>query len=367
MLAPDIYIINETEYVLPEINLDNANVSVVDSVQPKGLHLYLTSDVNSVKHHTDCFVYYVFFGTSIGFSDDPYILDIVPYLVPSSGYFEKKLFRWLIHIIRDYQFCLYDMSLLSMSDPVFLCDRAYNVYRMNDAAKRIVNDMSAFYNFLSWRDFMFSKISDSKFPDSVYWMQTPTVNKYYTIAETRITDFFGTVIGYMYVFTDITYRYMHEHMMKEAADIDVLTGVYNRRYFDSLIQRSEGGPVSLLYLDLDNFKQVNDVLGHDVGDFVLQQFAKIIQKTFYDSCVVRLGGDEFAVVWNDVLDESVIVQKAELVKQHVHKLVSEVNLDVSFGFSCTRYLDDWERFVRSCDSKMYVMKEEFHNKYGRSR
>ena len=367
MFFPDIYLINDTNYVLPDVDLDNANVSIVDTVQPKGIHLYLTSDASVLQHRNNCFVYYVFFGKDISFSDDPYILDIIPYDIPDPGYLEKKLLRWLIHIIRDYQFCLYDMSLSSMSDPVFLCDRSYNVCRMNDAAKRLVGDMSAFYNFLSWRDFIFSKITDAKFPDCVYWLHTTSANRYYTLAETRITDFFGTVIGYMYVFTDITYRYTRENMMKEAADIDALTGVYNRRYFDGLVKQSEGGPVSLLYLDLDNFKQVNDTLGHDTGDFVVQQTAKAIQKTFYDSCVVRLGGDEFAVFWNDVLDEDVILQKADLVSQHVRKLVSEVNLGVSFGFSGTRHLDDWETFIRLCDARMYAMKEDSHKRYGGGR
>ena len=78
---------------------------------------------------------------------------------------------------------------------------------------------------------------------------------------------------------------------------DNLTGLYNRRGYDFLIQNIDWETSALILLDLDDFKKVNDEHGHDVGDIVLKRAANAIMKSFRSQdFVCRIGGDEFAVI-----------------------------------------------------------------------
>jgi diguanylate cyclase (GGDEF)-like protein len=101
------------------------------------------------------------------------------------------------------------------------------------------------------------------------------------------------------------------------ADHDALTGLLNRvgfrRHIDSLLERApgDGGLAGLLFVDLDNFKQVNDSYGHEAGDEVIcKAAARLLSITRASDAVARLGGDEFAVVLADV-EEEASVRSAE--------------------------------------------------------
>ncbi len=102
---------------------------------------------------------------------------------------------------------------------------------------------------------------------------------------------------------DITERKKMEHRLEEAAMTDDLTGLLNRRGFYTLAyqqcrvaDRTKRG-LTLLFVDLDNMKQINDALGHETGDLALKDTADILKKTFRESDIIaRMGGDEFAVL-----------------------------------------------------------------------
>src|SRR6266851_666569 len=98
-------------------------------------------------------------------------------------------------------------------------------------------------------------------------------------------------------------RQDHSYILRNLAMIDPLTGLYNRRFAEqrlaSEVARSErrGHPLTVLTLDLNNFKEINDTYGHPAGDLVLQEFASRLNKVIRGSdLAVRLGGDEFLVV-----------------------------------------------------------------------
>lgn len=94
---------------------------------------------------------------------------------------------------------------------------------------------------------------------------------------------------------------LEHNKLKELAMRDSLTGLFNRRVFDEMLQiegrRQELMPLSLLMIDLDDFKQINDRFGHQAGDQVLAKFGRILRDNFRGSdLVARYGGEEFAVM-----------------------------------------------------------------------
>ena len=95
----------------------------------------------------------------------------------------------------------------------------------------------------------------------------------------------------------------HSHILRNMAMVDVLTGLYNRRFADQRLSaevaRSErkGHPLTVVLLDLNNFKQINDTHGHPAGDLVLQKFADCLNRAIRNGdLAVRMGGDEFLLV-----------------------------------------------------------------------
>jgi diguanylate cyclase (GGDEF)-like protein len=107
-------------------------------------------------------------------------------------------------------------------------------------------------------------------------------------------------------FFDMTERKHHELAMQAAASQDPLTGLLNRRGFESdapsLLRSADGEPrpSALLYVDLDDFKDVNDTLGHEVGDLLLCEFAARMQRcTRGPDLLARIGGDEFVLLLLD--------------------------------------------------------------------
>lgn len=92
---------------------------------------------------------------------------------------------------------------------------------------------------------------------------------------------------------------------EEQAFTDTLTGLKNRRALDHVLARKSGGgmPYTVVHLDLDFFKQVNDTLGHAAGDYVLQEVARIlVEETRREDTVARAGGDEFVIVFDNLTD-----------------------------------------------------------------
>lgn len=116
------------------------------------------------------------------------------------------------------------------------------------------------------------------------------------VYEREILDAFSNSIGKIVIFRDTTLERQFEQRLEHNANTDDLTGLRNRRYFyEHLRESREPGPVALLYMDLDNFKQINDKHGHQAGDRVLITTARLLQDLFPEAEAARLGGDEFAL------------------------------------------------------------------------
>lgn len=134
---------------------------------------------------------------------------------------------------------------------------------------------------------------------------------------------------------DLSERKRLEAQLEQQAMTDPLTGLGNRRYLEdqaaievARAQRS-GAPLSLIAVDLDHFKRINDSYGHDVGDLVLQAFANTARDQLRDGDVLcRIGGEEFAVLLPDTIGEQAM-QVAERLRQAVEATPVKVGHDVN--------------------------------------
>ena len=156
---------------------------------------------------------------------------------------------------------------------------------------------------------------------------------------------------------------------EHAAGHDALTGLPNRTTLQFELNRAlsayraDGEPFGLMLLDLDNFKQVNDTLGHEVGDNLLIEFAERLRRHVrQQDRVARLGGDEFAVV---VLasDRAGVVAIAERIRSSVAEAVSlegiSLEIEVSIGIAlCPDHGVDATALLRGADVAMYFAKEK---------
>ena len=138
---------------------------------------------------------------------------------------------------------------------------------------------------------------------------------------------------------------LNHERIKLLGLLDPLTGIHNRRYFDERldeeISRSlrQNKDLSCLFLDIDHFKQVNDIYGHQVGDLVLQDVARLIKTQMRQSDVLaRFGGEEFAVLLVQT-DQQLATEIAERIRQQIdtHKIYldDKTSLSVTISIGCT--------------------------------
>lgn len=114
--------------------------------------------------------------------------------------------------------------------------------------------------------------------------------------KSPLFDLDGSVMGTVGVATDITQERLYEQMILNNANTDFLTGLYNRRYVYQFMEQQGDNPLTVFYLDLDNFKTVNDRYGHQEGDRALLLTTQILQKCMPDDMIARIGGDEFLII-----------------------------------------------------------------------
>lgn len=148
------------------------------------------------------------------------------------------------------------------------------------------------------------------------------------------------------------------------ANIDSLTGICNRRYFFTKISKilKMKLPVSLMMIDVDNFKNINDKYGHESGDEVLRQLAMLINNnTRSTDIVARLSGDEFVVVL-PLTNYEIVLKVAQRIKQAVESTPLNVNsytvkTTISIGIVTTTQQIPTDCFLKHADESLYKAKE----------
>lgn len=190
------------------------------------------------------------------------------------------------------------------------------------------------------------------------------------LGRSLVRDEHGTPMYFISQIQDISERKALEEQLRRHARQDPLTGLYNRAAFSEQLERAlsfagrNGSSVALLFLDLDDFKPVNDTFGHDTGDRLLAEVAtRLLACVRTEDTVARLGGDEFCVLLENLTDTGGAVRAAERIKaclekpfvlgpSHLPRLTASIGIVAT---SPGEHLSS-ERLLNEADAAMYRAK-----------
>ena len=185
----------------------------------------------------------------------------------------------------------------------------------------------------------------------------------------------GELTNYVAVFHDISDMKLKDEQIEHQAYHDALTGLPNRILVADRLgvaiahAKRAGTKVAVLFLDLDNFKKINDSLGHSLGDMLIQSVAKRLLGEFRDAdTIARLGGDEFLIVVENVADEREVVELADrLLRAFDESYIIKGNeLFVTTSVGVTLYPEDGSTpdiLIKNADMAMYQSKAKGKNAY----
>ncbi len=289
----------------------------------------------------------------------------------------------------------------SAGDPVIVIDLQFTILLVNKAASALVSQVTGerarqgkkCYQVFCGR---FSACDDSRFPCPINEIQKNPrqlklihnpyhgngVNNVFELDVSPLKNKDGELYGIIEVARDVTDRLRIEQELRDSqsrlyrlAHHDTLTGLPNRLLFNDRLSQAvvktkrTKKSVAIMYMDLDKFKNINDTLGHDVGDELLIEVASVLQKQCRMSdTVARLGGDEFIFILDDIFkkeDVAVVAQKVldavkapMCLKEHVIKISTSIGIALYPNDS-----DDTENVIKCADLALYKSKECGRGKY----
>ncbi|MCP3672902.1 MAG: EAL domain-containing protein [Gammaproteobacteria bacterium] len=183
------------------------------------------------------------------------------------------------------------------------------------------------------------------------------------------------ITHYICVFSDITFRKIAEGELRRLANVDSLTGLPNRSLFMDRLSHAlafakrNKTQFALLFIDLDHFKNINDSLGHSIGDALLQKVAKRLHRCIRDiDTIARLGGDEFTIILENIknADEAGVCAD-KIIKRMMKSIdISGMILKTSPSIGIGMYPSDGsdcESLLKNADLAMYSAKEKGRNNY----
>lgn len=187
--------------------------------------------------------------------------------------------------------------------------------------------------------------------------------------EEAIYDVFQNVVGQLCIYRDITVVRKLEKQILHNSNTDFLTGLYNRRCFYQYIYNNrKEKTISLLYVDLDCFKKVNDTYGHQIGDKALICTADLLRECFGDEFIARIGGDEFLIA---ILGECSIASLKSRAQNLLDRMTEEFQsipqyalMSASIGIAQTSDPSlDIDLLIQESDTALYEAKKQGKGRY----
>jgi diguanylate cyclase (GGDEF)-like protein/PAS domain S-box-containing protein len=283
--------------------------------------------------------------------------------------------------VAEEQLKLFKRSIETISDGVFITDTSFKFISVNHSYCKYTGETreQALATYLSFHQYpgAFTEEVKKSLKHKGNWfgeVESRRVNgqKYeMELNIDAITDEDGKVSHYVGVFSDITARKGTEKELLKLSNTDPLTELPNRSFFlanhANIVRRNT--PHALICLDMDNFKKINDSLGHQTGDVLIKQIAKRLQKLAgTDATCYRLGGDEFSMLLDNTTDIHKITHFAQSILDVMSRPFSinkqEFVLGASLGI--VYYPEDGkspQELLKNADTAMYFAKNAGGNKY----
>ncbi|MDE2237372.1 MAG: diguanylate cyclase, partial [Elusimicrobia bacterium] len=181
-----------------------------------------------------------------------------------------------------------------------------------------------------------------------------------SMSAALLRDRSGKVLGTLGISKDITPRVELERRLREISITDELTGLYNKRHLRERLAdeaqraRRQRHRLSLLLIDLDGFKRVNDSLGHQAGDRMLRDFAEVLRRGIRGrvDAAFRYGGDEFVVL----LPGQTTARALQIAKRLAEDTRKASGVEISYGAASLRRAGSASELLGTADERMYRMK-----------
>jgi diguanylate cyclase (GGDEF)-like protein/PAS domain S-box-containing protein len=249
-------------------------------------------------------------------------------------------------------------------------------YALDDVRGRTPEEITPDLRSLEGERAIWDEVERSGFWQGELWDRRrngETYPKWVTVSAVRGEQ--GQVVNFIKIFSDISERKEREERVRHLAHHDFLTDLPNRVLLADRIARAismahrTASQVAILFLDLDRFKNVNDSLGHSIGDKLLQEVARRLRACIRASDTVsRLGGDEFVLLVPEVTDAGSVAVLAQKVLDSVarpytiegHELISSPSIGITV-FPTDG--EDVETLLRNADAAMYHAKDSGRNNY----
>ena len=254
-------------------------------------------------------------------------------------------------------------------------DNKFHSKNFRSFKNKFKKDINEFMNSFKEKELFFKKIEEvykNKSEFSFIGKIEMNGQNFYFKTEAKYT--FKDVPMLIGATIDITDEIQKQKQIEYLAYHDSLTGLKNRTFLkdkleDLIEEKKESNKkIAFIFLDLDNFKFVNDTFGHDVGDTLLIELSKIINLNEYHKTALRLGGDEFLIVLYDVNSKEDIIEFVEYIRNSILTLkkINNKFAGITFSIGISIFPDDsrnLDELIKFADIAMYEAKKGGKNRY----
>jgi len=281
----------------------------------------------------------------------------------------------------EEQLKLFKRSIETISDGVFITDTSFKFISVNNSYCKYTGETreQALASYLTFHQYpgVFTEEVKKSLQQNGNWFGE--VESRHTSGEKyemdlhvdAITDEDGKISHYVGVFSDITSRKIIEKELLKLSNTDTLTDLPNRSFFQAshsnIVRR--GTHHALICLDMDNFKKINDSLGHQTGDVLIKQIAKRLQKMAgTQATCYRLGGDEFSILIDNSTDIHHITRFAQTILDSLARpfIINKQEFVLGASLGIVFYPEDGrnpQELLKNADTAMYFAKNAGGNKY----